>query len=128
MIILGENRREAINRVQERLGSVTPRTVAEQTFRTLVKKGIITETANGFMISEDVTDQNMRDQATADIHTAADKRAQSTSNLRHFAVSQHNFKRARIANSWSQQMADVFAPTLMAAMNKKTTKPVDDEE
>jgi len=63
-IILGETRREAINRIQERLGPNTSRPIAENTFWELAaEKKIILSESGEYLIEDDITDDGMRDTA-----------------------------------------------------------------
>jgi len=62
--ILGETRREAINRIQERLGPATSRPIAENTFWELAREKKITiNEAGEYLIEDEVTDDSMRDTA-----------------------------------------------------------------
>lgn len=63
-IVLGETRREAINRIQERLGPNTSRPIAENTFWELAAEKKITLSESGeYLIEDDITDDGMRDTA-----------------------------------------------------------------
>jgi len=63
-IVLGETRREAINRIQERLGPNTSRPIAESTFWELASEKKITLSESGeYLIEDDITDEGMRDTA-----------------------------------------------------------------
>jgi hypothetical protein len=130
-VLLGENRSEAVNRFQESLGPVTPRPLAEQTFRVFEKKGFIVEQDGKYLIEDSVGQADMRTQATAEVVKAADATTQAHSKSRskggmhHFNVNSSNFQRARIANSWSPQMASVFAPSLFQALGMTNPNPAD---
>jgi hypothetical protein len=122
--LLGENRREAINRLQETLGPVTPRPLAEQTFAIMVKDGRIVEDNGSFLIEEDVTAADMRKTATAHVIRSGER---NRGGLHHFNISSHNFVKARISNSWSAAMAMVFAPSLNDSLSKSINPDEDDE-
>ena len=64
MTILGENRREAISAVQEKLGPLTSRPIAEDTFWELAKQKKITLSEAGqYLMEDDVTDEKLRNTA-----------------------------------------------------------------
>jgi len=109
-VFLGETRREAINAVQERLGPLTPRPVAEKTFWTLGRRGIITLADEGYLIEEEITDSDLRQTAKQDIlvQQKADHRA---GQQRGFTISHANFKKARIGSMWKAS-SSALAPSL----------------
>ncbi|RYD49911.1 MAG: hypothetical protein EOP83_24625 [Verrucomicrobiaceae bacterium] len=63
MKIIGKNRWEAMNWVQDHLGPVTPRNVAEDTFRTLLGEGLIEEDPGEIVLLEDLEQDDLRKRA-----------------------------------------------------------------
>ena len=109
MYILGETRREAINRVQEILGPATSRPLAELTFWDLAKDRKITMDEDGLYLMEDMSESDMRDSAVKSI---------TNQNVRHFQVTRNHMTRARVAYKWSAKMSSLktaLAPDLESA-------------
>jgi hypothetical protein len=112
-ISLGETRRDAIDRVQERLGPVTPRPLAEQTFWSLAKQGKITMTEAGvYLIEANVNDEDLRQEATQSITAATqESRSRSRGSMRHFVLNHNSMHKARVGSSWHPINKTVFAPS-----------------
>lgn len=109
-----ETRREAINRVQERLGPATPRPVAERTFWTLGRQGKITLGDDGYLIEAEISDADLRDTAIKDINAQQTAQHRHAGHMRNFTVTINHFKKARVAWAW-QSINNFLAPTLLAA-------------
>jgi hypothetical protein len=131
---LGETRREAISRVQERLGSAASRPLAEQTFWALAKKGKITMDNEGaYLIEADIDDKSLRDTATDTIQQVNQQqtkmnRSRGVRNMRHFSVNHKNMHQARVSTVWRSASAKtMFAPSLAGAEGYNPADSADDE-
>lgn len=106
-ILLGETRRDAISRVQQKLGPATSRPLAEKTFWALARKGHISmDPATGDYLIEALIDD-------PDIRTTAEHIVQSEH--RHgfsYNVNRNHFHRARVAWQWKAKQATVFSPSM----------------
>jgi hypothetical protein len=60
MKVIGTNRREGIDWIQDKLGPMCPRTTAEATFLGLVKEGQIVGCKNALILTEDVGQEDLR--------------------------------------------------------------------
>jgi hypothetical protein len=119
-VLLGESRREAITRVQERLGPATSRPLAEQTFWALAKKGQITMDKEGvYLIEADLEDSDMRDTAKDTIKQQQTmNRPRMRTNARHFQMNHNSMHQARVSTSWKAAMSSMktsFSPSLSGA-------------
>jgi hypothetical protein len=65
--IIGTNRREGIDWVQDKLGPMCPRTTAETTFLGLLKEGQIIGCKSAFILAEDMGDDDLRNIATDEV-------------------------------------------------------------
>jgi hypothetical protein len=110
-ILLGDTRREAINRVQERLGPATSRPLAEQTFWALAKRGQITmDPSDGtYLIEAELEDESIKDVATAVQKTQTQQRGVQ------YNVNRNHFHRARVAYKWSAKASSVMSPSLQGS-------------
>ncbi len=133
--LLGETRRDAINSLQDQLGPVTPRPLAEQTFWKLARQGKITLDENGhYLIEADVTEKSMRDTALDTVNQEENNRSRARvrSSVRHFNINHKNMHQARISTSWKAKMMSSmktsFAPTLSGAEAFKGAGDVPDDE
>lgn len=63
MIKIGTNRIEAINWVQDHLGPVTPRNIAEDTFKALIHEGLIETALDEVVLIEDIDQDGLRRRA-----------------------------------------------------------------
>ncbi len=106
-ILLGETRRDAISRVQERLGPATSRPLAEKTFWALARKGVITmDPCDGtYLIEAAIEDADIQD--TAQVQMKAETRHGVQYN-----VNRNHFHRARVAWNWKAHQASIFSPSL----------------
>jgi hypothetical protein len=119
-IPLGETRREAISRVQERLGPATSRPLAEQTFWALARKGkiVLDQDDGSYLIEASIDDAGLQQEATQTIQQATNQQSRmnrSRGGMRHFAVNHKNFQHARVSTAWKANMSSLFAPTLEGA-------------
>jgi hypothetical protein len=122
-ILLGETRREAINRLQERLGPMTLRHLAEKTFWELAKKGIITKNQDGAYLIKTISNEvPLLREAALTTMSAEDsqnsKQQRSRSNMRHFMVNNQNFHQARISTKFqsiNRRLASFLSPDLMSS-------------
>jgi hypothetical protein len=106
-VFLGETRPDAITRVQELLGPMTTRPIAEKTFWALAEKGKITldRVTGAYLMEEEVEQPELKNEAK----TQVQKQGHS------YIVNRNHFRRARIAWMWKARQASVFSPSLLAA-------------
>lgn len=64
MQVIGTNRREGIDWVQDKLGPMCPRTTAEAAFFGLIKEGQIVGCKTAFILAETMDEDELRDVAT----------------------------------------------------------------
>src|ERR1700749_1420541 len=109
-ILLGETRREAISRVQERLGPATSRPLAEQTFWALARKGkiIMSPDDGSYLIEAEIDDGDLKQEATQTIDQATKQQSRTNMNrsrgMRHFMVHHNNMPQARVSTAWQSKM------------------------
>jgi hypothetical protein len=75
MLFIGKNHAEAIDWVQDTLGPVTPRNIAEDTYRVLCAEGVIDVDLDCIIISEDLDTEDLRRRARNTVVTKASQRA-----------------------------------------------------
>jgi len=113
-IPLGESRREAISRVQERLGPATSRPLAEQTFWALAQKKKITMNDDGvYLIEAGIDDSALRAEATDQMQQQQKQERRPHRGLLRFNVNHQNTKNARVGTTW--KASSMYAPTLIDA-------------
>ena len=110
-IPLGESRREAISRVQERLGPATSRPLAEQTFWALAQKKKITMNDDGmYLIEAGIDDTALRAEATDQMQQQQKTERRPRRGMLRFNVNHQNTKNARVSTTW--KASSIYAPTL----------------
>lgn len=75
MLFMGRNRAEAIDWVQESLGPVTPRNIAEDTFRSLVNEGVVEIELDAITLLEEMDEDELRTRARNTIVAGANQQA-----------------------------------------------------
>ena len=112
-IPLGESRREAISRVQERLGPATSRPLAEQTFWALAQKKKITMNDDGmYLIEAGIDDTALRAEATDQMQQQQKIERRPRRGMLRFNVNHQNTTNARVGTTWkSSSMHSMYAPT-----------------
>jgi hypothetical protein len=132
-ILLGETRREAINRVQERLGPVASRPLAEQTFWALAKKGKITmDPQNGsYLIEAELDDESIKQEATQSIEQATKQQNRfMRSRGNHFTLNHKSMHQARVSTSWHPSTTSAHLKAMISALSpvySQDDSPDDDE-
>jgi hypothetical protein len=75
MLFMGKTRAEAIDWVQETLGPVTPRNIAEDTFTGLIAEGVVAFDEVGLILTEDMDEEELRMRARNSIIRGANQQA-----------------------------------------------------
>jgi hypothetical protein len=91
MIKIGINKWEAINWVQDHLGPATPRNIAEDTLKALVKEGLIETAVDEVMLIEDLDQDGLRRRARNTMITKDHRRICRTApGCKHHAKTVHH--------------------------------------
>lgn len=82
MKIIGRNRIEAIDWVQDRLGPSTPRNVAEDTLGILLREGYVEDEIDELVLIEDIDQAELRDKARNTVVRSDMRRMRNSSAIR----------------------------------------------